>query len=392
MNLKRDNLLRLFVAFSIAAMILLMSTAVDRPIALGQLPSLTAPSGTQPLPIGVKRHGTLESTEVYLDGQELFRIASPTVLNRSALGSQVPVEVRAKHIEANLKQLVTGNKFSDETVLDPKTLEVAIETINGQPVLFVKDATQTEAKVLLTVTEADAQYASTSKERLAERWQEILERELRQALELRQPRALQRQIFTVVKVLVATVLLTLVLGATWVLFKRREQRLEQQLAAESTLIDTQELTSVEPSTTESEPRLFQGLRHHFGLQKRLQIVLFLRWLLFWVIAFAWIIAIAYSLYGFPQTRQFAKRIIAIPIVILMTWFLTGLVNRLTDFGIGLFIQSWQQDKSLTKANLQRIATVTNVVKGLKTVLVYGVAILWVLQWLHLAPASILTLG
>ncbi|MBV9389714.1 MAG: mechanosensitive ion channel family protein, partial [Chroococcidiopsidaceae cyanobacterium CP_BM_ER_R8_30] len=49
-------------------------------------------------------------------------------------------------------------------------------------------------------------------------------------------------------------------------------------------------------------------------------------------------------------------------------------------------------KSLTKANLQRIATVTNVVKGLKTVLVYGVAILWVLQWLHLAPASILTLG
>ncbi|MBV8883293.1 MAG: mechanosensitive ion channel family protein [Chroococcidiopsidaceae cyanobacterium CP_BM_RX_35] len=390
---KRANLLRQFVVFSIATLVLLMSTAINGPSALGQLPSLTSPSGTQPLPVGVKRQGTLESAGVRLDGKELFRIASPIVLNRSELGSQIPVEIRAEYIEANLEKLITSNRFSDETVLDPKTLEVVIETINGQPVLFIKDATPTKAQVLLTVTEADAQYASISKERLAERWQEILERELRQALELRQPRALQRQISTVVKVLVTTVLLTLVLGATWVLFKRREQQLEQRLAAETALIHTQELTTVEPPQAESELRLFQGLlRQYLGLQQRLQIVLFLRWLLFWAIAFVWVIGIAYSLNVFPQTSQFAKRVVAIPIVMLMAWFLTGLANRLTDFGIDRFTQSWQQDKSLTKANLQRIATVANVIKGLKMVLVYTVAILWVLRWLHLAPDSILTLG
>lgn len=233
---KRAGLLRRFVVFGIAILMVLMNSAIavqaSKGITLGQLPSLTTPSTGQPLPIGVERRGTLEAAGVHLDRKELFKIASPAVLDRSVPGSQIPVEVRAKQIEANLEQLIAGNQLSQD-VLSPETLEVVIETVNGQPVLFVKDAVLAEAKVLLTVTDADAQFALLSQDRLAEQWKEILEWELRQALEQRQPKALQQQIYTTIKVFVSTLLLTLILWATWTFFGQRKQQLAQRQAAET---------------------------------------------------------------------------------------------------------------------------------------------------------------
>ncbi len=380
-----------FMVCSLAILTVLISVAMNPAIALGQLPSFSLPSGTQPLPNNVERRGSLESTGVRLDGQELFKIASPAVANRSEPSNQIPVEVRARQIEANLEQLVTRNGLLDETALDPKTLKVVMESINGQPVLFVKDTVLAEAKVLLTVTDTDAQHHSTSKKQLADQWGEILERELRQALELRKPEALRQQISTVVKVLTATILLTLVLGAAWVFFGRRKHGLEQQQAAETALIHAPDLALGEPPDSTVALQSPQGLRH-FSLKRRLQTVRFLRWLLFWAIAFVWMIGVAYSFNTFPQTRRFAKQVIAIPIVLLLTWFVTGLINRLTDLVVDRFIQSRKQDQFLTEAYLQRITTIANVIKGLKMTLLYMVAILSILQWLNLIPGSILTLG
>jgi moderate conductance mechanosensitive channel len=368
---------------------------------LGQMPSLTAPSAGQPLPIGVERQGTLETTRVRLDGQELFKIASPAVLNRNEPGGQIPVEIRAKQIEANLARLVTGNELSDEETLNPNTIHVSIETLNGQPVLFANDTTLVEPRVLLTVTDADAQYHSLSKAQLATRWQRILQSELRQALKLRQPEALKRQIATVIRVWGIVAALTLGLGAIWVFWGRRRQQLEQRQAAELAVAQAEVASTIEAVTVdkdsetgEAEPsfRLFHGLHHYLGLQRRLQMIRLLRWLTFWLIALVWIVGVAYSFSVFPQTRQFARRIIAVPIVLLLTWFITGLLNRLTDLATDRFIQKQQQEQSLTAANLQRIATIANVIKGLKMVVLYTVAILWVLQWLNYVPGSILTLG
>jgi small conductance mechanosensitive channel len=162
-----------------------------------------------------------------LDGRELFRIASPAVLNRSEPGTQIPVEVRATQVESNLEQLVTVGSVNG-VPLDPETLEVVVETINGQPVLLAKDREQVEARVLLTVTDTDAQYHSTSQQNLATIWQRILEQELRQAIELRRPEAFRQQVILVTKVLSATVLLTVLLGAAWVALGRRRSRLKQQ--------------------------------------------------------------------------------------------------------------------------------------------------------------------
>jgi small-conductance mechanosensitive channel len=392
---KRNNLLRQFVMCSITILIVLTCSAINQPITLGQLPSLTTPSETQPPPVGVERRGTLESAPVRLDGKELFRIASPAVFNRSEPGNQIPVEIRAKQVEANLARLITdivNTGRTNEILLEPNKLQVATKIVNGQPVLFVNNTTLIEPKVLLTVTDTDAQYTSISKDQLAKRWQEILERELREAVELRQPEALQQQIASVVKTLVISVLLTLVLGIGWVFLRRRKKLLEQLQATESSLMHTQEATPSQPSELEPQLQLLQRFHHYFGLQRRLEIVRFLRWLLFWAIALVWIIGVAYSLNAFPQTRQFARKLVAIPIVILMTWFLTGLINRLTDLIVDRFIENREREQVLTAEYLQRIATIAEVIKGLKTVLVYTVAILLILQWLDLVSGSILALG
>lgn len=379
---------RLFLA-SLCAFFLVMSSPLLTAIAVGQLPALNAPSGIQPLPTGVVRRGTLESAPVRLDGRELFRIASPTVLNRAEPGTQIPVEARAKQVESNLAQLIAESTAGDAG-LNPDKMQVVIETLNGQPVLFAADPNVAENRVLLTVTDADAQYYSTSKDNLARQWQSILERELREALRLRQPEAFKQQIVTVTSVLVTTVILTLLFSALWTNLGRRKHRLQQRQV-------TEQAAASEPPSDGGVESGQTGLtipewHQHFGIERRLQTIQFFRWFLFWAIALIWVVGIAYSLSTFPQTRYIARRIVTIPVVLLLTWFLTGFLNRLTDLLTDRFLQSREREQSLTPANLQRINTIARVIKGLKLVLLYTVSILWVLQWLNLASGAVLTLG
>lgn len=359
-----------------------------------QIPTFTPNNGLPPPPAGVQRLGNLETASVRLDGKELFKIASPAVFNRNELNS-FPVEIRAKQIESNLTRLLPTSRFY-EPVLDPETLEVIIDTVEGYPVLFAQDDTQTEPRVLLTATDADAQFYSISKQGVAEQWQDILLQELRTAIELRQPEALRRQIATVAQVAGVTTILSLLLGACWVMVGRREKRLEQRQAAEAALIHTKDLPSLvlpdQQLELELELGLLQGLYQHLGLRRRLQLVRLMRWLLFWSLAFVWTLGLAYSLHAFPQTRQLAKSLVIVPIVLLSAWFAISLVNRLIDLTVDQFMQNLAQDQSLTPENLQRITTIARVIKGLKMVLVYTTGVLWVLQGLNLIPGSVLALG
>lgn len=76
--------------------------------ASGQIPLPTTPPVYQP-PDQVKRFGAIEVTMVDFQGQQLFYIVSPTVADRQNPGEQIPVEVRAKQIEANLNWVIAPN-------------------------------------------------------------------------------------------------------------------------------------------------------------------------------------------------------------------------------------------------------------------------------------------
>lgn len=368
----------------------LLGVVIQPASAMAQLPPLGVPLGNS-LPPGVEQRGTLESTAINLDGQVLFRIAAPAVVNRNEPGNQVPVEARARQIEGNLRRLLPDNR-SSAPPLNPDKLNVVVKTVNGFPVLYVQEPGLLQPRALLTVTDADAQYYGISKTELANEWQDILEQELRQAIKLRQPEAVRQQLRTFFRVLTGTIVATLLLGMVWVALGHREKYLYQRQEAESALIQTQRVRTELASDPDSTYQIFVGLRQHLGLQRRLAFVRFLRWLLFWSIAFIWAFGTAYSFSLFPQTRQLARRLVITPLVLLSAWFLIGLVNRLIDFSVEKFIQRLTEEQALTAAKLQRISTIAWVIKGLKMVLVYTIGGLWVLQWLQLVPGSVLALG
>lgn len=389
---------RRFLGWAIAALILLLSSSWVMPPVVGQLPSFQTDSG-QP-PSSVERDGLIESTDLMLDGQRLFRIASPAVYNRKDPGSQVPVEVRSRQIETTLKQMISTTpeaqrlpSQSHVTVLDPETLEVFVQTVNGQPVLFVDDDYLAESRVILTVTDVDAQYHGVSNPQLAERWQGILTDALKQALQTRQPSAQQSQITRALSVILVVLVASLgLLGLRRFLAERKEALEALQVAQKTAQKNLEPLQEV--AAEDARFLFFEPLRQRLSLQRRLQIVQFLRWLLLWSVGFVWVSGVAASLYTFPQTRRFALAVVSTPILILIAWFVTGLLNRLLDFGIDRLTDMWEQENEaiVTAITIQRIFTITTAIKGLKTLLVYGIGILWVLQELNLVPGSVLALG
>ncbi len=378
----------------LACLTVLVVALISPAIFLGgveaQLLPLPAASGGDPLPVNVERQGNLETHDINLDGQTLFRIASLAVLNRAEATGQMPVEVRATQIEANLRRILPGG--STAVSLDHETLEVFIETLEQYPVLFVRDANQAESRVLLTVTDLDAQYHGVSKEELAVQWQIQLDEALRQAIVIRQPEAFQQQLTKTAKVLGATLVFTLIVGVIRRWLGRREHRLHQRAAAESALINVPDPAPKDYTAKPADPRLWQGLQQHFRLERRLHAVRLMRWILLWGLLSLWALSIAYSLHTFPQTRQFARTIALAPVVILLTWFMVGLLDRLIDLAVNQFMQKFARGQSLTSTNLQRINTIAQVIKGVKMVVIYAAGLIWVLQWLNLLPGSVLALG
>lgn len=392
--------------------ILTVNSFLHPPAAIAQVPGLPSPSTPQ-LPLGVQRSGLVESTPVLLDGKEVFKIASPTVLNRAEPGQQVPVEVRARQIEMNLAQLLAPNPVAERsasysTLLDPQTTEVLIENLNSQPVLFVRDAHLAEPRVLLTVTDADAQYYATTKAELAQRWQATLQQELRQALESRQPGARKERLNQVAISLATMVAASLVLFGVWKLLGWRKRLLEQrqieqrQRSEATTSAINAPLDSPaaaialqEAEAEETGLQFLEILREQLSLQRRLRILDFLRWLVFWAIIFVWVSGIANILSWFPETRRFATVLGSIPSVILVAWFFAGLIDRLIHLGVDRFAKAWELNSSSTENSQRRslrISTLVAVVKGLTTLLVYITALMWVLQSLNVAPISVLALG
>ncbi|OKH50592.1 hypothetical protein NIES30_00335 [Phormidium tenue NIES-30] len=342
-------------------------------------------------PAGVERIGLLETTPITLDGTSLFDIASPAVFNRNESGTEVPVEVRARQIETNLNQVVnrTLERIYDDNAVDSSSLNVSIETISGQPVLFAIESGLIEPRVLLTITDTDAQYNGASQLDLADRWQAVLRDSLRQAVDSRLPEARQRQIRRTVWILLASLLLTLVLTGIWRVLGRRKSELEQKQTAQNNL-------PISPGADVPEQQLLQVFSYQLTLAQRLQVVAFLRWLMFWGIAFVWITGIASGLYIFPQTRSYAFGLFSIPVLLLLTWFFTGLLNRLANLAIERVAQAWSKNELGDLDDIQRksmrISTIIGALKGLKTAVIYALATLLVLQTLRIAPASLLAFG
>lgn len=391
---QQPSLRKLLLALLLGLLLTLGHGGIAAPASAQFSNPFGAAGGSSLPPASVQRIGLLEVTSVTLDGISLFNIASPAVFNRNESGTEVPVEIRARQIETNLNQVVNRALASiyDDDALDESSFDITIETIGAQPVLFAAGVGLAEPRVLLTVTDTDAQYNGVSQRDLAERWQEVLRDALQKAVESRLPEARQRQLRRTLWTVLASIVLTVVLTGCWQVLGWRKTALEKKQTAQEALpLPLEEFEAESPGQ-----QLQQLFRYQVTLAQRLQFVAFLRWLMFWGVAFVWITGIASVLYIFPQTRGYALRLFSIPVLLLVTWFVTGLLNRLANIGIERVAQAWGKNELGNLDDIQqksmRISTITGALKGLKTALIYGTATLLVLQILRLAPASLLAFG
>ena len=389
----------LFLSLLAIALIIQVLPTLGQPIASAQLsiPSIAPSSGSDQLPAGVERIGSVETAAVQFENKVLFRVAAAAVINRDEPKGKILVEVRAEQIEANLQQVIINDPTWDatdrrayRTLFDPATTQVQIAKLNGQTVLSAVDAYRPQPLDLLTVTDLDARVYRLTIAELANRWRSQLETELKQALERRLPSVMALQIERAVKMAIAVVCISILLWMLQKLLKYRSQVLQDQ----------QNNWLAKPIHTKlpnsRQLQFFVTLHSQFTIERRRSLVKFLSWLLFWAQGLIWLGGAVWILYLFPSTERLAQAIWSKPIALILIWFGMGLSNRLGDLLITRFSQAWQNSELFTFEDARRrdlrISTIIRSLRGLKTAAVYSVGLGWALSVLGAPTTSVLTLG
>lgn len=298
--------------------------------------------------------------------------------------------------------------------MDPDTLSVEVGTLNGATVITAKDSHYTQHLVLITITEIDANYHGIPIEQLAEDWRDILDTELRAGLQELSDEAVLQDLAAVAKTLLALVVMTVIFILAKYLVKQYQRRFSQRKKElqEISEPDVPEVPvdpqagdpEVEPQEPEEQMahqrnKFLQGVDEVLSLDRRLSVLSFIQWLLFWSLIVIWYVGL-YSLASqFPLLEQYSRGIIETPIKLLGIWFLTGLAirvcHRLIDrftaaregFGLGDVLTFGD-----AKRRQLRASTIAGAAKGLVTILLFSFGVLLGLGTLGLPTGSVLAIG
>lgn len=356
----------------------------------------------------VERRGTIETIPVWFDGEELFTIASPTVWDRSKPGEQLPVEIRAEQVEANLNRVIEGGFLSGSkdgilTNFDPKTFQVNVAWLNDVPILTAVDSMHSQPLKLVTVTYLDADYNGQPTAVLAERWRSILYQHLYTALMNRSPQALGLR-GALGESLMVLGLTLVVSGLLWFLqvpLRWENQRLRTQQA------DLMAHDPTERAVGESalparmadlkalQQQFLAQFEQHRLLQYRRNSIGFLRWLLAWAQVAVWMAGVIAALLIFPWTKPYGGWLLGIPTGLLSIWFFTSGLNRLTGALLHGAAESWVQFSSsqvYPQRDARRIFTLFSALKPAKTFSIYALGAVVTLVYLGLPLTLVLAVA
>lgn len=350
----------------------------------------------------VQRLGNTEVAPVEFEGAEIFMLASPTVWDRTQAGSQLPVEIRAKQVEANLNRVIEGSFIHGQqdgilTNFDPKTLQVSIISLNDVPVIVAGDSYHSQPLKLVTVTYIDADYNGQPINTLAEQWRSIIYQRLYAALMARSPEALSLRgnLGESLMILGLTLVASLVLWLLQLPLKRLNRRLRSQQTAIAIEPDLDQIASSEQGLLQLQTHFLSAFQRQMGLQQQRNLIGFFRWLLAWAQVAVWIAGLAAALAMFPWTRQYALQLLATPTLLLLIWFFTSWVNRLGNALIQGMAMIWVKFGTVAADYPQRdklrIFTLMSIIKPLKTLLVYMVGIVVVLVYLGIPLSLVLSI-
>ncbi|PZV11384.1 MAG: hypothetical protein DCF22_14665, partial [Leptolyngbya sp.] len=414
---------RWLLAFLVCSvMVLLMGSSLsDRVLSAGlpinirvaQLPMPSFPAtldAANTPPSGVQRYGAIEVAPVVLNEQELFKVTSPTVLDRKNPGQQVPVEVRANQVEANLKRVIVQDQPQDiqqkrgySTRFDPKTLQVFLAKVRGETVIAATDNYRTQRLSLLTVTNLDAEYYGLSVEDLAKQWRNTLSTELDAELQDRLPEKSEKRIEAAGRAGLLALCASLLLWLVQQSLERQDKRLRAQQVTEQQAIltktDRSAVTTFHDNAVQPKKQLDSG-RSPLALTRRHWLNIF-RWLLGWGQVAVCLLGLAAILSYFPQTNRLSADLLGIPALLLLIWLFMVFANWVGEILIDRFALAWETDQlrafqifefdDLQRKSL-RISTAITALQGLRTFAVWTMGGALALQVLGIPIGSVLTGG
>jgi hypothetical protein len=375
------------------------------------LPEFGQPSGLNP-PSEVTRLGSIEVATVHspITGQELFSIASPTIYDRNADGADltVAVERRAQEVNARLRRATLDRR---EPPMDSDSLAVEAGTLNGVTVITAKDDHYTQALVLVTVTQIDANYHGIPIGDLAENWRGILDTEVREGLQALSGETLLQDLAAVSRTLLMLVVMTVVVALAKYLVKRYQRRLrrrKQELreVSEPDILESSMDPQIGDPEVEPEEQIvqqrnafLQGFDEVVGIDRRLSVLSFIQWLLFWFLILFWYVGLYRLVRQFPLLEQYSNNVLATPVELLGIWFFTGLAIRICRRLIDRFTtvrEGFDLGDVLTfgdaKRRQIRASTIAGAAKGLVTILLFSLGFLLALGTLGLPTGSVLAIG
>jgi small conductance mechanosensitive channel len=333
--------------------------------ALAQIPITLPVASAEPVAGRVTQHGDLLTAPVRLDGALLFRVASlvyPTP-------GQIPADERATLVETALEQLTAIDSSTRETIYDPKTLRIDVQTRGNDRLLQAFDKRHHTALPIVTVTTIDSRFYQDPVPVVAAQWQAALETGLRNALEQRQPEAVRQNVTSVVILGVTLAAITVLL----VLIRLRMNGLIERLEADKTAA---------------------GRARN---RQRIAVLRVLRAALVWGLTLAWIAFLLWASYRFPQTTPTARKFVRVTLAIIVIWVFAIVVDRLLDLAIKrLFTHVRPRLQPMTSAERARerirVPTAIAAVTGFKTFAVMTIAAFATFTQLGIQVTTVVTFG
>lgn len=309
--------------------------------AAAQVPGLPSAHPANALAPGVRVQGRFVTAPISVDGVQLFRVAALASPPPGAL----PIDTRAFLVQNAIGQILALEPDSNATVFSPKTLRVSVERLGSEWALVASDVRHVSPIPIVTVTSQDAQLAGLTERDLATQWQQTLEPALVAALVKRQPSEIRANAELAARGAIALAILTIVAIGTFVFFRQRVRAIAE-------------------------------------------------WILV-LLVLVWVAAVTAGMLLFPQTAAIGQYVMRAAGRVAAIWIGAVILDRVLDFVIdrGAHLYASRKPSGVERARLLlRAPTVSRAINGLKSFVVYFVALLATLSALSIPIASVVTVG
>lgn len=357
--------------------------------------TLTGGNG-RTIPDGVNRFGDIEVMEVTspIDGEVMFKIASPTVLDRNEVAEgQHPVEKRAREIQARVDLAAV------ERQMDGDSLRVEKATLNNVSVITVRDAKHPRPLVLASVTNADANYYGVPVEELAETWRKRLEQEILDFSYRLRPENLTRSLLRFLQILLVMGVGTALIQLLKHRIRLRERVLQGRLEASLEALHEDDAAPPQEGTEGRPGNLNEATLKTVRLRRRLGFWGLWQWLLFWMLLVLLYGGTYLLLRQLPGLATFTKGLVDIPLKLLTVWFCATLAIRFSIRLLDRFEARWLDRHAArgggsdqSKRLRRRFSTILDAGRGLLVVVISVAGVLSGLGVLGVPSSSILAIS